>query len=585
MLDPVFVTGASGFVGSCAVRRLLERGHQVHVLLRAEARLWRLRGLLERLVVHRADLCDAAAVRAAVSAATPAVVLHLAAYGAYETQADARRILETDVLGSYNLLEASPAAGVKVFVNAGSSSEYGYRYDVMRESDALVPNSIYAVAKAAQTHLCSLLGQSGSGAFVTFRLFSVYGPWEEPVRLMPTIIRRARAGLPLEMVAPETAHDFIYVDDVLDAMLDFERLAGSRGAVYNLGSGVQSTLRDVVAAVQAAVGSKSEVRWGAHAGPALGREALAGRYGQGARGAGLVAQAHACSGRRAHGGMDEHRGGRLPAWLKMTASNTRRRGRLPQHGRRDAALDYRAVARLQRRARRLRAFDRRYRGRAVAAASCATPARRTPRATVSSWPRGTPSLALYSALRFQGLLSEALFKTYCRRRLRAGRAPGPCAPGRGLVHGFAGPEPLRGLRAGLRLPAEEVAGAGLRAGQRRRVQRGADVGGGHVRRAPRPGRAHGGRGPERQPGYGPDAAASCASISGRCGRLWAGMSLRATATMTRRSPPLSRTRLRAAAPQSRPGQDRDGQGRILHGKQFRMALSQSHAGTGRPGAA
>ena len=56
---------------------------------------------------------------------------------------------------------------------------------------------------------------AGRWRVVTFRLFSVYGPWEEPTRLIPTLIRRARAGLPLEMVAPDTARDFVYVDDVL----------------------------------------------------------------------------------------------------------------------------------------------------------------------------------------------------------------------------------------------------------------------------------------------------------------------------------------------------------------------------------
>ena len=65
------------------------------------------------------------------------------------------------------------------------------------------------------------------------------------------------------MVSPDTARDFVHVDDVLDALLGFEALSDARGGVFNLGTGVQSTLRDVVAAVQRAVGARSEVRWGA----------------------------------------------------------------------------------------------------------------------------------------------------------------------------------------------------------------------------------------------------------------------------------------------------------------------------------
>jgi nucleoside-diphosphate-sugar epimerase len=258
------VTGASGFVGSCAVRRLLAAGHSVHLLLRDQARLWRLEGVLRhpRVEVARTDLADAEAVRRAVADARADVVVHLATEGAYEHQSDARRILTMNILGTHNLLEASTEAGVRLFVNAGSSSEYGYKDHPMREDEVLQPNSHYAVAKAAQTHLVALASRTCDFAAATFRLFSVYGPWEEPTRLVPTLIRRARAGQPLVMTAPETARDFVYVDDVLDVLLGFDRLTHLRGEVFNVGSGVQSTLRHVVAVIQKEIGARSEVRWG-----------------------------------------------------------------------------------------------------------------------------------------------------------------------------------------------------------------------------------------------------------------------------------------------------------------------------------
>ncbi len=261
-LGPILVTGGSGFVGNCVVRRLLAANLDVHVLLREGSLTWRLEDIRERLCIHNADLIDQQAVRGALARIKPAVVLHLAAHGAYESQNDACMILHTNVIGTHNLLEASIAVNAKFFVNVGSSSEYGYRSEPMRESDRLEPNSIYAIAKAAQTHLCTLVAQKTQMRIVTFRLFSVFGPWEEPSRLLPTLIRRARAGQPLVMTSPDTARDFIYVDDVVDVLLNFWNLEGMNGEIFNLGTGLQSTLRDVVTAVQEIVGMASAVQWG-----------------------------------------------------------------------------------------------------------------------------------------------------------------------------------------------------------------------------------------------------------------------------------------------------------------------------------
>lgn len=262
--DRVLVTGAAGFIGACAVRALIARGAEVHAVVRPGSNLWRLAGLDTDAVLHRVDLAEHGSVNRLVDEVQPHAVVHLAAHGAYERQDDFPAMVRCNVLATHNLLEASLASGVTAFVNAGSSSEYGFRRSPMRETDRLEPNSHYAISKAAQTHLCSLLGNRAGieMGVATFRLFSVYGPWEEPSRLIPTLIGRARAGLPLEMAAPTTARDFVYVGDVIEALLDFQQTARLRGDVINLGTGVETPLHAVVNLVRELTGSRSEVRWG-----------------------------------------------------------------------------------------------------------------------------------------------------------------------------------------------------------------------------------------------------------------------------------------------------------------------------------
>lgn len=263
LTGPVLVTGASGFIGACAARALVRRGQPVHLLLRDPQRAWRLRDLLGMCGVHHGDLRDRAAVRGCINAARPQVILHCATHGAYEAQSDAGEILSTNILGTQNLFEIASGAGVSLVVQTGSSSEYGCKSAPMCENDRLEPNSVYAVAKAAQTHLGQLLAKQGKLQVATLRLFSVYGPYEEATRLIPTLLRRAASGMPLELADPDTARDFVFIDDVISALVDFENLRHIVGDVVNLGSGRESTLRDVVAEMTRIFGSRSEVRWNA----------------------------------------------------------------------------------------------------------------------------------------------------------------------------------------------------------------------------------------------------------------------------------------------------------------------------------
>src|SRR6185369_12426045 len=102
----------------------------------------------------------------------------------------------------------------RAFVQAGTSSEYGFNCSAPSEDAPTLPDSDYAVSKIAATGLVRLYARKhGVPAFV-LRLYSVYGPYEDFSRLIPTLLWEARAGRFPPLVSPNISRDFVYVDDV-----------------------------------------------------------------------------------------------------------------------------------------------------------------------------------------------------------------------------------------------------------------------------------------------------------------------------------------------------------------------------------
>ncbi len=241
----VLITGAAGFVGSCLARRLLQLGYTVHVLLKGSTDRWRLSDIIEHVQVYDVDLLDYEKLKATLFFINPDIIYHLATRGAYPDQNNSNDMFQTNVVGTWNLLRASSICGCELFVNTGSSSEYGFKNSPMKEIDSLETNSYYSATKSSQTLLCRQVSLSEDRPITTLRLFSVYGPTEEITRLVPTVLLRCLRGEDLELVSADVARDFIYIDDVVDAYLSIDKLKPLRGEVINIASGAQTTIGQV----------------------------------------------------------------------------------------------------------------------------------------------------------------------------------------------------------------------------------------------------------------------------------------------------------------------------------------------------
>ena len=260
----VIVTGATGFVGANLARRLLRDGHEVHLLVRPNYQPWRIEEIRSDVRLHELHLHDAEAVARVVSQIRPDWVFHLAVHGAYSWQTDWEQMVRTNIQGTMSLVSACLKTGFEAFVNTGSSSEYGVKDHAPTESEPLEPNSHYAVTKAAATLFCRHTAQSRQVHLPTLRLYSVFGPYEEPGRLLPALIMHGLQGELPPLADPNVARDFVYVDDVIEAYL----LAASVrtpewGPIFNLGTGVQTTLRDAVEVTRRVLSIGEEPVWNA----------------------------------------------------------------------------------------------------------------------------------------------------------------------------------------------------------------------------------------------------------------------------------------------------------------------------------
>ena len=262
-MKKILITGATGFIGANLARKLVEDGHNVSILVRPEHKKWRIKDVENALEVVEADLKSKKDVERAVSRIKPDWIFHLAAYGAYSAQDDLKSIIETNIEGTINLVEASKKAGFESFVNVGSSSEYGFKDHAPKEDEFLDPNSYYALAKAFSSMFSRHVSIKEEINIVTLRPYSVYGPFEEPSRLIPTLIRKGMEGTYPPLVNPKTARDFIYVDDFIDACVKAaEKTDHDLGAIYNVGSEVQTALLEVVEVVKNVFQIKEEPEWG-----------------------------------------------------------------------------------------------------------------------------------------------------------------------------------------------------------------------------------------------------------------------------------------------------------------------------------
>ncbi|MGE0433782.1 MAG: SDR family NAD(P)-dependent oxidoreductase [Planctomycetota bacterium] len=268
---PTVVTGAGGFIGSHLVERLVQRARTVTALVRytSDGGIGHLARLsaetMDRVSVIRGDVRDLEQMRRIIGTADG--VLHLAALIGIPYSYDApRSYIDTNVLGTLNVLEAARQHGNTMRVIVTSTSEvYGTAQTVpITEDHRLHPQSPYAASKVGADQLALSYHRSFGMPVVLARPFNTFGPRQSLRAVIPTIIAQllGRDDGIVELGALSPRRDFVFVEDTAEALcelLDAPRDAGVEGREFNIATGASQSIEETARLAAELVG-KPETR-------------------------------------------------------------------------------------------------------------------------------------------------------------------------------------------------------------------------------------------------------------------------------------------------------------------------------------
>lgn len=253
----ILVTGATGFLGKNVCKRLLS--------MPVRADIYMTGGHEDTgLNIQKLDLTNFASVSDYINETRPDVVFHMGGFVDLTRTFDvAQRCININVIGTTHLLEALSNNHPKRFILASTEEVYGEGDIPYKEENTTYPPSPYAISKLAAEHMSRMYAVQCGFPAIIFRIGTMYGPHQPDHRYIHQTINKALANEDIPLNSGTKKRDYIYVDDVVDAMVKAFELKRFHGVeVINLGSGTNMTLKSLVEKIVRLTNSTSTLRIG-----------------------------------------------------------------------------------------------------------------------------------------------------------------------------------------------------------------------------------------------------------------------------------------------------------------------------------
>lgn len=256
----IFLTGATGFVGSHIARRLLHDGHELYVLIRPGRPAGRINDLRDSLQVVAGDLARPQELQPQLERIRPDVCVHAA------WQIEPKKYFESLenlqwLAYSWQLVQLLADLDCPWFIGIGSSLEYGTAGGYVSERSAATPRGLYGACKLALYFILDQLCRLRGMRLTWLRLFYPYGPHDYGWRLIPSVIHAVLQGEKARVTKGQQVGDFLYVEDMAAAVgaVVHHQVAG----IINVGSGTPVTVEAVVQEIGRLTGRQDLIEFGA----------------------------------------------------------------------------------------------------------------------------------------------------------------------------------------------------------------------------------------------------------------------------------------------------------------------------------